>query len=646
MRSSRLILVALLISLSSCCDLCGSPQPPPATPTPVEPTATELGHVEREVATVWHDPTDRSEYELTDSAALIDGDLLRTSAAGKALLKFQDVWMRLYHDGEAKLKSLGPDHTEITQQTGHALYGMSSQGQAQVTIKAGKALVEAWSTVFCVIYDSSSETALVRPLGGDVRLCNTLPGGGVDTCEEVPPGYWSTVVAGQEPTPPRSDRYINSILLSLGVRDVMEMMQEDVTTDNFVPSEIPVPDEITPLPLEEEGVTELTMGVPTLSADERELIEAHLARFTRQTGVQVELREVGSRGELYDMYFTMMAAGMLDLDVIAMDMSWAASFYEAGGLVPLQDYISDMELDTGDFFPGAMQAVTYQGELVALPWDMNVPLLYYRRDFLEEYGVSPPRTYGELTEQAQELSEAMGLFYGYVWAGNTTGSSYEPLSYMFVGHIAAREGEVFTADGEVVVDSPEATDGLRQMLAYIEEGASSPDVTGWLEEDALEVFRQGEGVFVRAWPYAWTLVNEPGSPVAGNVGVTTLLEEADSLAGDALAVGAFSETPVEASWLVAFLTETGQQQERATRLSYGPTRRSVYERTPEGWGTLGGEVSVLWQASERAVPLPVVPEYGQVSRALAEWTYLALVGEVSPEEATAIMAEQLTEITQ
>ena len=59
------------------------------------------------------------------------------------------------------------------------------------------------------------------------------------------------------------------------------------------------------------------------------------------------------------------------------------------------------------------------GRLWALPWFMNVGLLYYRADLLAKYGFAPPETYDELTEQVRRIraGERDPRLDGYLWQG-------------------------------------------------------------------------------------------------------------------------------------------------------------------------------------------------------------------------------------
>lgn len=81
-----------------------------------------------------------------------------------------------------------------------------------------------------------------------------------------------------------------------------------------------------------------------------------------------------------------------------MDMDWSVSANRF-----LSSDESTVKLDT--FYESMQRAVTYEGEMVAVPFAMSIPMLYYNAELLEEAGFSgPPTTMDELTEYVEALT--------------------------------------------------------------------------------------------------------------------------------------------------------------------------------------------------------------------------------------------------
>jgi multiple sugar transport system substrate-binding protein len=82
--------------------------------------------------------------------------------------------------------------------------------------------------------------------------------------------------------------------------------------------------------------------------------------------------------------------GRAGFDVMMLDCIWVPEFARAGWLLDLTPSVSPGEMSA--HFPSAVEAGTYRGRTWALPWFMNVGLLYYRTDLLARYGFRPPET--------------------------------------------------------------------------------------------------------------------------------------------------------------------------------------------------------------------------------------------------------------
>jgi multiple sugar transport system substrate-binding protein len=57
-------------------------------------------------------------------------------------------------------------------------------------------------------------------------------------------------------------------------------------------------------------------------------------------------------------------------------------------LLPLDDIFSDAEIE--DWLDAAVEAGSYQGELLAAPVSTSTQLLFYNADLFEQAGITPP----------------------------------------------------------------------------------------------------------------------------------------------------------------------------------------------------------------------------------------------------------------
>jgi trehalose/maltose transport system substrate-binding protein len=353
-------------------------------------------------------------------------------------------------------------------------------------------------------------------------------------------------------------------------------------------------------------------------------------------GIRVVQQALPSSSDAQHQFYAInLQARSRAFDVLALDVIWVAEFARAGwlrdlsGLLPPDAHAA--------FFRGPMQAVTYEGRVYAIPWFIDAGLLYYRKDLLAREGFPPPETWEQLVHIAQSVAAKerpahRRRFYGFVWQGK----QYEGLVCNALEYFWSNGGGVLR-DGQVELDRPQNVQALGFMRDLVAEYHVTPDfVTTDTEEPSRRIFGSGRAVFLRNWPYAWSLFERPGSPVRGKVGVAVLPHfpghaSAAALGGWQLGVNAFSRHPRAAERLVAFLTSPAAQ--RALALAYGlnPTRRALY-RDPallEAQPFLGRLEAVF----EHARPRPVTPYYIMISQVLQSELSAALAGMRSPQAA-------------
>src|SRR5260370_40844920 len=102
-----------------------------------------------------------------------------------------------------------------------------------------------------------------------------------------------------------------------------------------------------------------------------------------------------------------------DPDVFTQDIIWIAEFAAAKWAIPLDDHFNAEIMK--EYFPGVVQACTWQGKLTALPWFIDSGMLYYRTHLSDELGAKAPETWSELIDSAKKRTSSDKTKRGCLW---------------------------------------------------------------------------------------------------------------------------------------------------------------------------------------------------------------------------------------
>jgi multiple sugar transport system substrate-binding protein len=362
---------------------------------------------------------------------------------------------------------------------------------------------------------------------------------------------------------------------------------------------------------------------------EGDVLRRQLERFRqRNPGVAVELRATPDAADLrHQLYVQWLNARVSDPDVLQLDVVWTPEFAAAGWISPLDEYRPVV----GDFFSSAVEAHRWNRSLYALPWFIDVGMLYWRTDLMPH----PPRTLDELRRIALDAKARGAAQFGLVLQA----ARYEGLVTVFLEHLGAFGGRILDDRGQVNVDSDEAVQALTWMrdAIYVDDLVPAAALA-WQEEQTRFAFQNGQAVFMRNWPYAFSLLSDPAqSPVAGRFAVAAFPgQSADTataaLGGSALAINAHSEQPVHAYRLIEFLLQPEQMLERAEIAGQYPPRFAMYD-SAELAHAIRVDPHAARAIIERAVPRPVTPVYSELSAILQVSLHRALTRQQEPRAA-------------
>jgi multiple sugar transport system substrate-binding protein len=383
-------------------------------------------------------------------------------------------------------------------------------------------------------------------------------------------------------------------------------------------------------------------------ADRTGVLPKLIEQFNKSgKGFKVQQREMPiDTGQYFDKLRTEFQAGGGDIDIIIGDVIWPAQFAVNGWVSDLTDRFKD----TDAFLPGPMQAVTYQDKVYAVPWYTDAGLLYYRKDLLDKAGFSdPPETWDDLMEMAAKVQKDEGIENGFVYQG----ADYEGGVCNGLEYIRTNGGDVLDPNDptKVIIDSTGTVNGLATWRETIESGVSPQAVLQYLEDESAASFLNGESVFIRNWPYMYSLagtsdypklkpeqlgiapipVDKPGNPSYSTLGGWNFL------------INATSESQDEAWEFIEWITAPEQLVTNAVLGSHLPTRQTLYsdpevlKKVPVA--KLGKDAII-----KNSTPRPVSPYYSDVSLELSQQFNACLGGNISPEDAASTLQENLQEI--
>lgn len=168
--------------------------------------------------------------------------------------------------------------------------------------------------------------------------------------------------------------------------------------------------------------------------------------FTPATGIHVNVKLV-----VAETLLTAVVAGN-GPDVVLSLGSWFPVNYAMRNAVEDLTQFDDFEQVVAPFYPSALTAVTYNDGVYALPETQEYSVLFYRKDILEELGLTPPDTWDDLiaalpTIQGNNLS--VGIPYPDIAVADM--SVFNSLVYQHGGQIYDDEAKRTLIDNEAGV---------------------------------------------------------------------------------------------------------------------------------------------------------------------------------------------------
>ncbi|HEY8473826.1 MAG TPA: ABC transporter substrate-binding protein [Natronosporangium sp.] len=316
-------------------------------------------------------------------------------------------------------------------------------------------------------------------------------------------------------------------------------------------------------------------------------------------------------------------AGESTFDILGMDVIWTGEYSENGWLESLEDVRAEIEAAS---LPGPFESATWGGTLWAAPYNTNAGFLYYRTDLVD----TPPTTWDELCTTAADIAEQEGIG-GFIGQG----AQYEGFVVNWLEYYWGAGGELFNEDQTQVIFDVDLAVQATEFMAEAMDTCYAPGFNTAQEEEARNEFQSGNTVFMRNWPYVYSIINEDsGSPANGNFDIAPLPTftgqgTISALGGFNLAVSAFSDNKEAAKEFVVWAATNPEPQAMlATEGSVPPTMASVYEDLASD-----PVMALLGQILPDAKPRPPSPSWNEISVEMQQALFPAVNGDADPRAA-------------
>ncbi len=321
-------------------------------------------------------------------------------------------------------------------------------------------------------------------------------------------------------------------------------------------------------------------------------------------------------------------------DVVSVDVVWTAEFAAKGWLQPLTGQYA---LPTTGFLDGPVKAATYNGKLFAAPVTSDGGMLYYRSDLVK----TPPKT---LDEMWQDCSIARAHKMD-CYAGQFT--KYEGLTVNAAEAINTQGGEVVKSDGITPdVTSAKAVAGIQMLADHYKNGDIPKAAITYQEEQGRQSFEAGKLLFLRNWPYVYSLAKtDASSKIKNSFGVAPLPgvsgPGASSLGGHSAGMSVYSKHKLTALDFMKYLDSPDIQKNYfVSKASNASVLASVYDDA--ALVAKFPYLPTLKVSIAGAVPRPVSPYYPAVTKAIEDNAYSAIKGDVPVATAMKNMSDAIT----
>jgi multiple sugar transport system substrate-binding protein len=262
-----------------------------------------------------------------------------------------------------------------------------------------------------------------------------------------------------------------------------------------------------------------TLGVNLIKSPRGDLLEKYAKEFTDLTGIEVESEQIPEQQQRQKAVIEL-TSGRPSFDVVHLSYHvQKRQFEKAGWLADLTPFLKNPDLTAPDLTEsdfssaGLLYAKDQQGALRSLPFSVDYWIIYWNQDLFAKKGLQYPKTFEELVQVAEALTNPSEGTFGFMARG-LRNANVPVWSSFLLGY----GGDFLDAKGNLTTDSPEAVEGAKLYQRLLTK-AAPPGIAGFNWAECQSAFLQGKvGMWLDGVGFAPPLEDPTKSRVVGKVG--------------------------------------------------------------------------------------------------------------------------------
>ncbi|MDQ0488936.1 ABC transporter substrate-binding protein [Streptomyces cellulosae] len=320
------------------------------------------------------------------------------------------------------------------------------------------------------------------------------------------------------------------------------------------------------------------------------------------------------------------------LDILGLDVTWAAEFAEARWIKEWTG--ENKRRATEGTLDVPVQTATWKGKLYAVPYNTNIQLLWYRKDLVPK----APTTWAEMLDMSRDLARQ-----GKPHFVEIQGAQYEGLTVWFNSLINSAGGSILNAGVTEPSLGPPAVKAASIMRDLARSPAADPSLPNQMEDQNRLAMESGVAAFEINYPFVYPSMKSNNPALFKNFRWAVYPRvDADrpsrpTIGGIDLAVSAYSRHPDLAFDAALCLRDRENQLNAALKGGLPPTLRAIYDE-PDFMKEYPFSKEVL-ASLESASVRPLTPAYQNVSIAVSHT--LSPPSDIQPESDVDTIREQI-----